>query len=207
MWYEHVAKPAPAVPLAAARLSMTAVITYQIVAAGVIFVRPDLDPSWQPPSEWAIGRSGWIMVLAFLVSAVSHAAALVVLRSQVRGASGQIGLGLLLICAIGTVGVGVFVADPIMVPFDALSTIGTLHVLFGTTALLLLPFAALLINLSLLRRNPAWAGARRVLSLTAGLPLLAFVSFGVAMAIIEPADHHAGPDVPIGWPSRLVLLA
>lgn len=53
---------------APARLSIAAVATYQLLLVALIFIRPELDPSWHTISEWAIGRHGWIMVLAFLVS-------------------------------------------------------------------------------------------------------------------------------------------
>lgn len=67
----------------------------------------------------------------------------------------RIGLGILLICATG---VGVFTTDP-MPMHSPLSTRGTLHVIFGTSQLVLLPFAALLINLSPARKNEGWGGS------------------------------------------------
>jgi uncharacterized protein DUF998 len=135
--------------MTAARLSIAAVITYQVMLIALIFVRPDLDPSWHTISEWAIGRYGWMMVLAFLVSALSYGSLFVAVKSQVRALWGRIGLGLLLICTIGTVGVGVLVTDPMpLTPQHGLSTRGALHLISGSSALMLLPFAALLINLS-----------------------------------------------------------
>jgi Protein of unknown function (DUF998) len=181
----------------AARLSIVTIIAYQVLMAALIFIRPEIDPSRQPISEYAIGRLGWIMVLAFLISAASYAALFVAIRSQVRGPWGKIGLGLLAICIIGTVGVGIFTADPIAVPMDALSTRGNLHVIFGGSALFLLPFAALLINLNLARNNSAWATARRALLWTAGVPLFGLVAFIVMVAVIVPAE---------GWPPRFLFL-
>ena len=145
---KKIRKPVTAISLAAARLSIAAVITYQVLLVALIFIRPDLDPSWHTISEWAIGSHGWIMSMAFLISAMSYAALFVMLKSQIRGILGRIGLGILLICVIGTVGVGVFTTDPYP-PEKTLSTHGILHITFGTSALMLLPFAALLIRLSL----------------------------------------------------------
>lgn len=191
----------------AARLAIAAAIAWQGLAAGAIVLRPELDPSWQPPSEWAIGRLGWIMSAAFFCYGLSYVALLAALWGHVRGMLGRVGLVLLAVCALGAFGVGMFTADPISVPFDALSTRGTLHVVAGSVALILLPLAALCINLHLARANPAWAPARAALTWSAPAPLLTFVGFAIAMAAIEPADHHVGPDVPIGWPSRLLLLS
>ena len=156
----------------AARLAIGTIVLYQILLAVLISLRPDLDPSWHTISEWAIGPYGWIMSGAFLISAVSYAALFAVLRPQLRGKMGRIGLGLLLVCVIGATGVGICTTDPMPI-HPPLSTVGTLHVVFGTSQLMLVPFAALLINLSLARNNPGWARARRVLLWTAGLPLLA----------------------------------
>lgn len=72
---------------------------------------------------------------------------------------------------------------------------------------MLLPFAALLINLSLARKNQAWATARRALLWTAGLPLLGLVGFLVHLAIfVIPLGDASGPGVPIGWPPRFLFL-
>src|SRR5215831_7526291 len=97
----------------AARLAIGAILSYQILLIVLIFLRPDLDPSWHTISEWAIGPYGWIMSGAFLLSALSYAALFVMLRSQLRGPMGRIGLGILIICVIGATGVGFFTTDPI----------------------------------------------------------------------------------------------
>jgi hypothetical membrane protein len=201
------ANTATAISPTAARLAMGAIVSYQILLIVLIFLRPDLDPSWHTISEWAIGPYGWIMSGAFLISAVSYGALFVMLRSQLHGTMGRIGLGILLICVIGTIGVGIFTTDPMPLHYP-LSTIGTLHVIFGTSQLMLLPFAALLINLSLGRKNQTWGRAHRVLLWTAGLPLFGFGTFALYTAIfVFPLGPNAhGPGVNIGWPPRFAFF-
>src|SRR5262245_40760424 len=191
----------------AARLAIGAILSYQILLIVLIFLRPDLDPSWHTISEWAIGPYGWIMSGAFLISALSYAALFVMLTSQLQGMMGRIGLGILLICVIGATGVGIFTTDPMPLRFP-LSTVGMLHFIFGTSQLMLLPFAALLINLSLARKNENWARARRVLLWTAGLPLFGFGAFILYSAIfVFPKGPQAyGPGVNIGWPPRFAFF-
>jgi hypothetical protein len=201
--------PHPSAPIStsAAELAIGAIVLYQVLLAVLIFLRPDLDPSWHTPSEWAIGPYGWIMSGGFLVSALSYAALYVMLRSQLHGTMGRIGLGILVVCVTGAAGVGIFTTDPM--PFhSSLSTRGTLHVIFGTSQLVLLPFAALLINLSLARQNPAWARARSILFWSAGLPLFGFLGFAVYTVIfVAPLGPKAyGPGVNIGWPPRFAFL-
>jgi hypothetical protein len=192
--------------VAAAWLSIIAIVLYHTVLITLIFLRPDLDPSWHTISEWAIGPYGRIMMLAFLISAVSYGSLAVAIRSEVRGKLGTVGLFLLLICAIGTAGVGLFTTDPMPLR-PPLSTTGLLHVVFGTSALVLLPFAALFINLSLARKNQVFARSRSILLWSAFLPLLGFVGFIIYTAIfVAPLGPDAyGPGVNIGWPPRVAF--
>jgi hypothetical protein len=143
----------------------------------------------------------------FLLSAVSYAALFVTLSSQLQGTMGRIGLGVLLICVIGAAGVGIFTTDPMPLHYP-LSTTGTLHVICGTSQLVLFPFAALLINVSLARQGQTWTRARRVLLWSAGLPLFGFLSFAVYTGVfVAPLGPHAyGPGVNIGWPPRFAFL-
>jgi uncharacterized protein DUF998 len=111
---------------------------------------------------------------------------------------------MLLLCAIGTAMVGAFHTDPMTTPPGSLSTRGKLHVVGGMTALVLLPVAALVLNLALARRD-SWWPARRPLLWTAGLPLAVFVAVTV-YTIVDVIPHGAGaygPGVHIGWPPRL----
>jgi len=192
-----------------AEASLVAAVAYQMLLFLALLVRPELDSSWQPISEYAIGRFGWVTVLAFLLSATSYMLLFLALRTHTGERPGRIGLGLLLGCAIGTVGAGVFISDPIQTPQNSLSPIGTVHVFSAGASLVLLPFAAVCINISLARTRP-WRLKRRLLVMTAALPLLGLLGFVVAMAMIAPLGDanmpQYGPGVSIGWPNRILLL-
>jgi hypothetical protein len=79
---KKITKPVTAISMTAAGLSIAAVITYQVTLIALIFIRPDLDPSWHTISEWAIGPYGWIMSLAFFVSAVSYGSLFIAIKSH-----------------------------------------------------------------------------------------------------------------------------
>lgn len=144
---------------------------------------------------------------AFLTSALSYAALFLLLKSQLYGGLGRMGPGILLICVIGATGVGIFTTDPMPMHMP-LSRRGTLHVIFGTAQLALLPFAALFINISLIRRNEWWRAAKQVLLWTAGLPLFGLLSFLVYSVVFAfPLGRDAyGPGVNIGWPPRFAFF-
>lgn len=193
--------------ITAAKIAIGAIVTYQFLLILLILLRPDLDPYWHTISEWAIGPYGWLMTLGFMISSVSYFALVVTLRKQVSGIVGWIGLGILFICAIGAFGVGAFTMDP----FDTqeFSIRGILHIVCGMLQATLLPLAALLINLNLAFRNPAWADVRKALLLTACLPLLAFIGsvIHLILYVIPLGPDARGPEVPIGYPARFVFLS
>ncbi len=89
------------------------------------------------------------------------------------------------------------------------SITGGLHILCGTTALFLLPYAALVINLGLARKSPAWSTRRLPLLATAGLPLMGFLGFVIYTALfavpLGPAAR--GPGVNIGWPPHVAFIS
>jgi Protein of unknown function (DUF998) len=192
-----------AIPQTAARLASALAALFLVLLAVLHLLKPELDPSWRVISEYALGKHGWIMVLAFLVLAVSLVSLAVALRTQLQSIWGRIGLLLLLISAVGMALAGIFVTDPLTASAAARTTQGRLH---EVGALLdLTPFAALIINLSL-ARNPTWRAARRVLFWTAGLPLLGLLIFIAATVVMLPSDGQFGPDVLIGWSNRFLVV-
>ena len=196
------------ISVTAARISMAAIITYQLVLMVLLFIRPDLDPYWHTISEWAIGPYGWIMSLGFMLSSLSYASLFVTLKSQVRGVDGVIGLGILLICVAGAFGVGVFTTDPLTTPQDQISTGGMIHMICGASQLMLLPFAALLISLNIAFKNPLWAPVKKIIIWSAGIPWIGYTYFMVHLiVIVMPLGENAyGPEVPLGWPPRFLFF-
>jgi Protein of unknown function (DUF998) len=155
----------------AARIAITAILAYQALSVAAIIANPHWNPLTRQLSEYAIGRQGWLQGAAFLASALSYAVLFAALRPDVHGVSGRAGLGILAYCALATIGVAIFVTDPITTAPDAVSAHGSLHVVFGASALVLLPAAALLLTHSLARTHPTRFPSRRALDLIAFLPI------------------------------------
>jgi Protein of unknown function (DUF998) len=200
------ARPVVAVSSAAARLSFAAAATFVVLLAALHFIKPELDPSWHFISEYAIGRYGWIMVLAFLSLAIGYVGLFVALLSQLRTLAGRIGLALLLVSALGLTLAAIFTTDPITASEDAVTTEGTLHNLGGTLGIAM-PFAAALVGWKL-ARNPAWSSAKGPLLWATGLALAAFVvSFFSLGVMVSQSGGKFGPDVLVGWPNRFEVLA
>jgi hypothetical protein len=196
---KDTARPVTAVSRTAARLSFAAAAAFVVLVVALHLLKPELDPSWHFISEYAIGRNGWMMVLAFLSLALSYVSLFVAIRSQLRTIAGRIGLALLLVSALGMTIAAIFTTDPITVSEDAVTTEGTLHNLGGTLGIAM-PFAVGLIGWSL-ARNPAWSSAKRHLLWVSGLALVAFlVSFVSLGVMVSQNDGKFGPKVMVGWP-------
>jgi hypothetical protein len=191
----------------AAQVSVAAGLGFLTLLIVVHLVRDDVSLSWQTTSEYARGGAGWIMVVAFLVSAVSLGSLVVALAGRLDGRAGRAGLVVLSVVAVGTAMGGIFVTDPIDTPQDALSTSGTLHGLGAGLALMATPVAALLISLRLAGQAPAGSLTRRLLRWIAPLPLVALVLFMTTQIVLLGEDGRFGPGVPIGGPERALVLA
>lgn len=187
-------------------LAIASTVLFQALLFGLILLRPDLDPYWHTVSEWAYGPYGWVLRLAFYAAALGYVALGVSLRSHVPNAVGRVGLAILAICVLGCVGVGTFVTDPMPLR-PPLSTTGMLHVISGMSHILLLPCAAIVITTRLARTNPNEATRVRLRWLGL-MPLVALIAFIVHQALyVMPQGPDAyGPNVPIGWPPRLLFL-
>jgi Protein of unknown function (DUF998) len=155
-------------------------------------------------SEYAIGRHGWVMALAFFALTASYASLAIALASQVKTIGGRLGLALLVIGTAGTAIAGVYPTDPITSGPDAMTSSGQLHGLGALLGIPTFPIAASLITWGLWR-NPAWAGGRRSLLLAVGLAWLGLVVFALSMA--TQFRGAFGPDVVIGWQNRFLVVA
>lgn len=199
-------KPVRAISQTAARVSFAAATMFVVFLAALHLIKPEIDPSWRFISEYAIGDYGWIMALAFLSLALSFVALFIAIRSQVRTIGGRIGLALLLTSAAGLTMAAIFTTDPITASGDAPTTHGNLHNVAGTIGIGI-PIAAALISWNLARTR-AWSSARRSLLWVAVLVWISQLVFILSLGVmLSQSDGKFGPDVLIGWPNRLTVLA
>src|SRR5262245_43532950 len=118
-----------AISVAAARITFWAAALFLVLLAALHIIKPEYDPSWRMVSEYAIGRFGWAMQLAFFSLAIASVCAISTLWAQLRSTIDFIGLLLLLVAATGMVIGGIFPSDPITTAPNALSASGKMHIL------------------------------------------------------------------------------
>jgi hypothetical protein len=199
-------QPVTTITGTAARLSIAGASLFLVLLTLLHLLKPDLDPSWRMISEYEIGRFGWVMVLAFLSLACGKVCLFLTLRPHVQTRGGKVGLGFLLISALGITLGAVSTADPITASTEQLTMHGNLHGIGGLLGIPTFPIAAMLITLSL-TRNGVWTTAHRSLLLTANLTWMVLATFILTVAVMLPKAGGFGPDVLIGWPNRLLMVA
>lgn len=188
-----------------ARLAVAGAAVFLLLLGVLHVVKSELDPSWHFISEYAIGRHGWLMVIAFASLGLGCAALFAAIRSQATTKGGRVGLAFLLVAAVGLVIAAAFTSDPVIAVEDEVTTHGTVHGVGTVLGTLGIPIAAVLIARGL-RRNPRWTDARRPLVAATALALVGFLVFELSFATMVPGEE-LGPDVAIGWPNRILIVS
>ena len=139
-------------------------------------------------SEYAIGRHGYLMTLSFAASAISSVSLFAALLRSPYSALGRVGLGFLMLAAMGPAIGGAFAMDPTTTNQEAMSYSGKMHgvgFMIGVPGELL---AVLCLSLAL-RRQPTWAA---VPLLT--IALVAWASLGDYGAVARSAALLRNPQ-------------
>jgi Protein of unknown function (DUF998) len=157
---------------------------------------PEFDPSWRMLSEYALGRYGVLMRAAFLAGGTGVIAAAVALARSAWPAS-------LVLVAIGPLGAAFVDTDPITTPRTEMSRRSNVHAALGALFILGFPLAATIAGIS--AASDPTVGA--VLAWASVVPWIALAWFlGTSMRYARP-DGRGAPDVRIGWPNRVSMLA
>jgi uncharacterized protein DUF998 len=191
----------------AARLAATGVCTVALIIVVLHGVKPEFEPSWRFISEYAIGRHGWIMKLAFLIWAASCAGLARAAHDEVRTRSGRIGVGVLLMVAAALVAAGLFPQDPVTARAGDTTTAGAIHAGASMIGIPGIPLAAVLISSSLWRSNSTWATHRRALMWSAHATWISLAMMIVYLGWAVPRAGGFTNEVWAGWMNRLVVAS
>jgi hypothetical protein len=188
-------RPATVSSQAAGKISFAAAVTSLVLLFALHLLSPEFDPAWRMVSEYALGNYKWVLTLMFLTWALSCVALFLAVKSQVRTMSGKIGLGFLLVSAVGMTMGGLFDVN---------------HDLHGLAAMIgmpSLPVAAILISISLMR-NPAWSPDRSMLLGTAILTWVSLILMNIAVfTAFSQSNEQLSQDAWVGWANRFLIIA
>jgi hypothetical protein len=183
-----------AVSQAAARISFAASVASLVFLAVLHLLSPEFNPSSRMVSEYALGSYGWVLLLMFLAWALSCIVLFFAIKSQAATVGRKIGLGFLLLAAVGMTMGGLFDVN---------------HDLHGLAAMIGMPsfpVAAVLINVSL-GRNPSWASARGSLIWMAILTWVSLVLMNIAIFTGFSQTGDILPGAWFGWANRFLIIA
>lgn len=146
-------RPVPRWSVHAVTLGRAALILFLVLLLGLHLLRPDLTPGQHMVSEYALGRYGLLMGLAFaLLSFVAAALLLALVPVRPPNWLATIGLLALAVLAAGTLVAALFPMDP---PGGPYTPRGDIHVLDAQVNFVSAFLAALLLALSY-RADPRW---------------------------------------------------
>jgi Protein of unknown function (DUF998) len=180
---------------------------FLVLLAALHGLKPEFDPTWRMISEYALGRYGAVMELAFVCWSASVASLALALWSSLRGASGSIARGWLLLLSVALIGAATFTTSPLT--NLTLTPAHKLHQLCGTLVIFTFPIAASLAVKSL-RANDEWASRRRALLHSLWLPwlgLLGFFASLIVFRLLHPELGRVGPHMAIGVSNRALVVS
>lgn len=196
----NITKPVSNIEANAARISIAAGVLFALSLGSLHLLEPEFDPTWRFISEYALGKFGWLMSLAFVAIAVSLASIGVAIFSRVRNLVGYIGLVILGLGVVGLLIASSFKTDPIFTPQEELTSSGQMHVLGAS--LDYSPLAFLLLSFSLARHTD-WVSIKKWLFIISILSIILTIGFIFTI----PMDGVFGPGVYTGLVGRFLMLS
>lgn len=167
------------------------------------FLEPEIDPTRRFISEYALGKYGFLMSVAFCFWSLSHLFLFVALRNQLKTSVGKIGLFFLLVSALGLIIAGIFTTDPAIAETQTIH--GNLHNLGGTLGMAI-PFASLFIGIALFK-NPAYSFAKKTIILATFFTILGFLVSAISLGYLFSQNNgKLNLTMWVGLPTRFEVL-
>lgn len=174
-------------------------VTFAVVLVALLHrLEPEFDPSWRMLSEYSLGRYGILMRVTFLAGGTGVIAVAIALAGSAWPAS----LGLIIV-AIGPLGAAFVDTDPITTPRAKMSRRSNIHAALGSLFILGFPLAATIAGIGSARDPTIGSG----LAWASVVPWIALAWFLGTNARYARLGDHGAPEVRIGWPNRVSMLA
>ncbi len=172
-----------------------------VLALGLVvalhLLEPEFDPSWRMLSEYALGRWGALMRVAFLAMGAAVIAVAVALGAAAW--PGTIGLVLV---AVGPIGAAFVDTDPVTTPRADASRRSAVHAVLGSLFVLGFPAAASAAGIC----AAGEPGVGAVLGWASIGPWAGWAWFLGASIRHERRGVQGSPRARIGWPNRVSML-
>jgi hypothetical protein len=189
-----------------ARIALICPLLFILILLLLHVVKKEIDPNWQPISEYGLGNHAYLMILAFFSMGAACFALFLTLRSQTRTVIGKTGFSFLIASATGFLLAGIFRTDASTADDASRTVSGQLHSI-GATLGGLIPFAILFITIALVN-NSNWRKEKVTLWVIAAIAWIGDLVYTMAMVVYLPENNgRLGPAAPIGWYNRIMIIA
>ncbi len=179
-----------------------AALLWMLLIGILHFIKPQLDPAISMASEYARGKHGWLMQLAFFSMAVGC----IVLTFAAWPYLHHFGLILLSMIGLSFAGAGVFVTDPVFAENENRTLSGNLHNLFSAIAILVFPMMTTIVSTDILHTS-IWSKAHIWILVLAILTWISCVCFIGAMVRTAQVQKRQNKQVPFGYYQRFMIFA
>ena len=180
-------------------------VAFLLILIVLHFLKPEFAPSWRMISEYAIGKHGWLMRVAFVSWSLSVACMLVVLWPILNSGNEFVGRIWFITIAVSLIGASIFRTNPITDPNATVSH--TIHLYCGTIVIVTFPIAATILNNFLYVvqgiKNPLYLEFGTILC---WFGLASFIGTIVIARIRNPKVGDDGTKLYMGWPNRFLVL-
>ena len=177
-----------------------------LALAALHVLKPEVHPSRNMISQYALGRHGWVMALCFAAFSAASASLFAALVAYWPLLLGRIGLVFLLAAAIGLAMAARFPMDPVSTPPAQRSFSGKMHGLAFVIGVPCQLLAVLLLTLA--RGTQASHASLSLLWLAAAVWLCLALTIAI-MLMVGPGkpSNPNGPERFLGWPNRLFMVS
>jgi hypothetical protein len=175
--------------------ALGATCAFALLVALLHVVRPEFRPSNRMMSEYAMGRPGYVMRVAFYALAAACASTAIGLGLWAAGI-------LFALLAVGALGAGLFVTDPTDTAPGAGSRAGMLH---NASSFLVIPLFPVAATVAMAGHSPllALGGWRWLLCVAVWAGFVAFAGWPLYTARSRPA---VGLPEGVGYAQRFMVL-
>jgi hypothetical protein len=170
------------------------------------FLKSEVDPSWQPISEYALGNWGWLMNIAFLFLGISMLFLGSTVYNKIKSVGGRIGGILLILASVGNFLAVFFNTDPAGTLPEEMTTSGKIH--SGSAGLLgLMILATIVVLWQFYKQSELRQYRTHMLIMTIIVWVFELVMISSMGMYLSQTNGLISPDTPIGWQGRMVIIA
>lgn len=168
-------------------------------------IEPKVDPTWQPVSEYALGKMGWLMNIALFLLGLSFLGLGYYIVKNIPRLGSKIGGWLLIVSSLGTLIAAICNTDPSGIAPEQMTTKGQIH----SSAAGMLGFmvlSTLFILYQFYKQEVLKEFKVRLLVATALLWVLE-ISLVITLGVfLSKTNGVLSPETPVGWLGRAVIV-